>query len=516
MSRRPLAREALSLEAFSREALSPQAIASRFSREDLVGQFVLSRTKSTLPWPAFCLNGWHLSVESKLQVATVRSRGEDIGWLLGNAFGQDGRMVSGQLDVSPDSLEQTIYSHGGRFCVIVPIPGRIYLDPSGLLSAVYCPHQQVVASSPSLIPYDESTLDRTGVMTPRDLPYGFAMYPAGMTTRVGIDRVIPNHYLDLSTFETVRHWPMPGNQRVNNPDDAISEIGDVIRQQFRGIVKNGPGTLRLTAGNDTRMVLACARSLTDEFDAATADLNDDDSRADCLVAKRVARTAGLRHRILEWIDPDKRALELWLYRTGACTAARRGWMGTATYDQLDPRRAGIVGTVGGINRQAYWKPADSPTTVVSVDRLLAICRCADTPETRRYVEAWRSGVPANSDALRILDLYHIEQRMGSWAGVWSYGETRSLYHAVPMNHRRAIDLMMALPIELRRSGMLPSEVIRREWPELLKHPINQQPLSVRTRAVVSVAIVSTRHPRTAYLKLIRKRARKGTAPKNTS
>ena len=420
-------------------------------------------------------------------------------------------MVLDTLDIKSDSLEETIYSHGGRFLVILPLAQRIYIDPSGLLSAVYCKHAQLVASTPNLIPYDELTEDRKGLVPSNAIPFGTGMYPAGMTARVAIDRILPNHYLNLESFETVRHWPLPGVERVVDPDDTISEIANVIGQQFRAIVRNGPASLRLTGGTDSRMMLACARDLVGEFDSVTADLNNGFSWTDCRTAKRVARSAGLRHRILEWVEPDAHALELWLYRTGGCAGAHQGWLGTSTYNQFDPDRAGILGTIGGLGRQGYWNHKDSPTSEVDSRRLLASCSCAATPETLQRTEEWKSGI-VDADALRLLDLFLVEQRYGCRGGVWTYGETQPLYHAFPMNHRRVIDLMMRLPIELRRAGALQPEIVAREWPELLKYPFNTTTFAVKTKVVFERVIRAAREPDKVYSKLMRKRrARKRKA-----
>ena len=138
--------------------LTPFSISRRFSIEELTGQFVLSRSKLALPWKSNSIGEWHLAVDEKLPCSQIRFGQIVVGWLLGHAIGPDGHMVTGDLQLQSNKFEEDIYSHGGRFLVILPLLQRVYLDPCGLLSAVYCKHAQLVASSSSLIPYDDLTL----------------------------------------------------------------------------------------------------------------------------------------------------------------------------------------------------------------------------------------------------------------------------------------------------------------------------------------------------------------------
>jgi hypothetical protein len=273
-----------------------------------------------------------------------------------------------------------------------------------------------------------------------------------------------------------RHWPDRVLSPIEDESSAVAEIASITKRQMQAVVKHGPATLRLTAGKDSRMLLACARDFVGELDCVTADLGDYYSQNDCRVAEKVSRIAGVPHRTLHQVESEPRDLELWLLRTGLAGGVGRGYKGSTTFrTQLDPSRSDILAYVGEVARGHYWLPDDLPNTEISPERLLSICKFPETPETIAQIEDWISCAVVN-DSLQLLDLFFLENSHAYTSGwtanaEWAY----SRYQAYPMCHRRVIELMMNLPIEMRRSGTLADEIISREWPELLRYPFNKLP-----------------------------------------
>ncbi|MBX2811948.1 MAG: hypothetical protein KTR25_09060 [Myxococcales bacterium] len=454
---------------------SLKALVDRFSPEELLGQFVLSRGAPNSDWPCFRIGDWNLAVESMLACIPITSNNEVVGWLLGQAIGPDHRVVVDSLEIPPDRVEETIYAHGGRFIVILPLAQRIYLDPCGLLPAVFCEHLKLVSSTPSLIPYEGQTQDREQLIRSLGITERNAMFPVGMTSRKGIEGVLPNHYLDLKTWKIVRHWPNQSLEPIEDITSAVHEIADLVKQQIEATTTHRPATLRLTAGKHSRMLLACARGVVHSMECWTAELRDFASILDCDIAKRVSARAGVTYRSITFIEPDEQDLALWLFRTGLGTGEYRGrQLLTTLRKELDPTRADIVGFAGEIARGFYWEAKDTPSTNIRSQRLLRHCCCPLTSETLERMECWRANASSQViDALQLLDLFYIEQRLGCWAGILTYaGMVHSPHQAFPLSHRRIVELMLRLPADYRRSGQLPVDIIAREWPVLLKYPFN--------------------------------------------
>lgn len=466
------------------------------------GQFLLGAGWNRAParWVSDAIGDWFLGRHPDLPAIrlTGRDRGA-MGWMLGYPISEAGTLLADGESLrvpapaleSTEALEAFIYSFGGRFAaVLLDDHPRLYLDPCGSLSAVYCTHQHLVASTPNLIPYEGHTRDRAELARAIGIPHTNGMYPLGLTPRYGIERILPNHYLDLSSWETIRHWPKQPLTYLVPVEEAVVEIADIVKRQIAAVVAASPTYLPLTAGRDSRMLLACAKGVADRLELLTVELGNQPSAVDCKTSRRIAERFGLKHRVLPMERATEADLQEWMFRIGYSTGEVTGWQCATTWKRLPGGRAMLGGNVGELARGYYWREDDTETTVIMPERLLDICRCPPHDVALARVRAWLETVPA-TDALQLLDMQYLEQRIGCWAGVWPYAACDYAFEIFPVCHRRVIELMLTLPASYRRSGQLPWDIIAREWPDLLKWPFNARPrierLWARTRRVVKGA-----------------------------
>lgn len=441
-----------------------------------------------------------------------------LGWILGYPISEEGKLladrdllrVPAQALASSEGLEAFIYSFGGRFAVVVldVREPRFYLDACGSLSAVYCAHQRMVASTPNLIPYDERSRDRVELNKAIGIPRTDAMYPLGLTPRYGVERILPNHYLDLSDFRTVRHWPLRPMGEVASVEDAVAGIATLVKRNIAAVVAATPTYLLLTAGWDSRMLLACARGVADRLELFTAEIGDERAAIDCDTARRIARHLGMKHFVLPMEKARGEDLAEWMFRISYSTGERRGWECATMYKRLPGWHAMLLGNVGEVARGYWWRADDTETTVIGPERLIELCRCPPEAETLAQAGVWLEKVPA-ANALQVLDLFYVEQRLGCWAGVWGYAQVDPGFVIFSMCHRGIVERMLTLPAAYRRSGCLPQDIIAREWPELRDWPINQPIGSIRLLLPVKRAIrkgaMALRHPK-LFLAWVRSKA----------
>jgi hypothetical protein len=97
------------------------------------------------------------------------------------------------------------------------------------------------------------------------------------------------------------------------------------------------------------------------------------------------------------------------------------------------------------------------------------------PNHSRLLEAgrrWLEALPL-SNALAVLDLLYLEQRVGCWAAPQTYGVVAGPLKFWPFAHRDIFANMLRLPIEYRLRDALPADIVRLTWPELLAVPFNR-------------------------------------------
>lgn len=499
----------------------PSEVFARGRTADLCEQFALSESGEVPDgWVERRLGTWRLAHHPTLPVITIddpRASADDrsIGWVLGYPITSDGHLLAdGETVVWGDAPADLADELGGRFLVIVVAGDRpaICPDAVGSYSSVYCPSLRIAASTPALVPYDSTTTDRHDLLGRLGIPEFSGTFPFGMTVRHGIDRLLPNHHLDLRSWTVVRHGPRRRHERgALEVEETADRVATIVRRQIDAVMDHIPCYLPLTAGNDSRLLLACAGHRRDELALYTADIGGVDGATDVDTAATIADRFGMRHQRVPMVPATAADIDRWLHRSGCCVGEPRGMKATTTYRTLDRGRARLSGQIGDFARNVYRLPADHEGTRLTVERLALQAasrhdvdyrssirddkiRFSLSREVLGYVERWMAGL-GEDDALRILDLVYVERVLAAWAGTWVYAEYFGPGFTIfPMCHSELIALIMGLPDDVRRSETFNRVVIARQWPELLDVPIN-----------VTSTHAALRHKRRALARRLRRR-----------
>jgi hypothetical protein len=447
----------------------------------------MSRTAPPSPaeWPRRQHAGWHLAAHPSLRLIDLRARdGATLGWLIGHAIDPSGAIVRGALglpfdtaaDFRSDLFERELYRHGGRYAcaVLAPHAAWFYLDPGGTLATVYAPARETVASTSSVIHFaDETAYAARKIAEPLVPSNGF--FPAGLTSDADIHRLLPGHRLDLSTWAAQRHWHTEPIATVGEDEVAplVARIVERMRGTIRAATADQPAYMGLTAGRDSRMVLAAAREAKDRIAWVTIDYPDPDKRFDAHLATKLARRFGLRHEVIPLTRPGTAERQRYLHNIGYAGShgkARDFDGACATYLRRD--HAWLTGFGGEVGRAFYWRDADKPGARLTTDDLLGRMKMA-RPEFHAPLDAWRVGTGAAADPFKLLDMLYLEQRLGCWGAVHAYGTAPFVMQLTPFNHRDIYDAILRLPPEIRGKQRVAELVIGHAWPELLELPYEQ-------------------------------------------
>jgi len=85
------------------------------------------------------------------------------------------------------------------------------------------------------------------------------VYPVGLTPRQGVERMLPNHALDLAAGRLARLWPRESLPFDGDPAAITQATADVVSRAMGGVGRVHPLQIPLTAGLDSRLLLACSR-----------------------------------------------------------------------------------------------------------------------------------------------------------------------------------------------------------------------------------------------------------------
>lgn len=500
---------------------------------ELSRQWALTRRSEVLPgaWPCLSLRGWHLAAHPDTSVYALRSRdGVAIGWLIeplaylggesdfareesGITLPVDAEFTAAQIDRALYGRDAQGSTDGSGFvgswtAVLISGSGhalRLYLGPTH--SVVYSPEEQIVATTHNLIPGLKRDIELSEAFDPiaRNSYYTF-----GLTAFVGLHRLLPNHRLDLSTFQARRHWPLAEAGSIIEGPVAAARIVEHARRVLDALADTHASfKVPLSAGRDSRAILACLRPFaTDDriaFETFTASRPNLASQTDVQAAKRLSRIAGISHQVVEFMprasqrtDIERAFVRLGESKCGPNLAAPAREKSRPPAGQLN-----LPGMAGETARAFYWR-SDRPTAADLEPSTLV--RRTSSPVSDRVVAAaisWLEGLPAaiRNAPCDALDLAYIEQRMGCWESSSRYlfpGRNRA--NLSLMATTLCLETMLRLPREYRAAGLLQRDMVAYGWPELLAPPFNRPVGALRLRAVAQKLRAARRRSLAALLR----------------
>ncbi|MBG6158971.1 hypothetical protein IWQ52_005052 [Labrenzia sp. EL_159] len=420
-----------------------------------------------------------------MQLVVVKdSSNTVIGALLGTPVDSETGVVSGEYRLSvplnddiDEFVEKQIYSLSGSFVFVLLADQarRIYLDACGSLSLVYDPERRTVASTSSLLLKGNELSDRFD----REL-YDFlrverdGWFPGGLTGHIGIKRLMPNFYLDLEDFSTHRHWPIEPVGETSDPSDTCQTLLNEIGNTVRHLTEHGTVSVALTAGNETRMILAASKDFANKLNFVTVNADTHAASIDVIHASDIAKRFDLKHELIPLVKADNAAADEWRSRNGYCFGGPHIY-NHPTIAALKARDYFVGGLGGEIGRAFFWRPDDTRETKLDAGTITARLGMPISKAVTEAVSIWLDQTQG-FDSLTTLDLAYLELRMGCWGFAVSYGDYTPI-DIHPLISRRSFVAMLSMPPEWRVMKNLTNpmilETVRLGWPELLETPLNK-------------------------------------------
>jgi len=448
--------------------------------ESFSGQFILVENNDQIPegWNRYEKNQWILGVLGLSVLVVENGAGDEIGWCVGSPLNHKepwaekitvAGLESDSIDMA--AMEKFYEQVSGRYILILLLNDeeKLFLDPYGSLSAVYSLKERKIASTPTFFSKNHDW-DRE-IIELRDMPAKDSYYPLGFTPKKEVRRLLPNHCLDLKGWQVSRHWPGDNTDLAveDDPGQSVTTIISLLRESLRIITRRHPMQLPLTAGRDSRMLLACSREFIQ--DAVFHTFAKQKETLDMYISTRLAEQLKLHHKMIPFQETSEEEQLRWLYTTGHCVSGAI-WKTHKSLLALESDRVLLNGMSGEVGRTKYWKEGDLESSTLSARELLSR---GGYPENKTFLaemENWLSELQG-FNIFNILDLFHVEQRLGCWVGPQHYGCNVPLFEISPFNQRKIFIATMKLPYTYRKESGLAGDICRELWPELLELPFNE-------------------------------------------
>jgi hypothetical protein len=407
----------------------------------------------------------------------------------------DEELLGDLLDkaVDRDALFRATDSFSGRWIIFYynGVDLIAFHDPCGLRSLYFtnprtapfmCASQPGLISSKLGLSYsEEARSDYLETRAYRELTEYWL--PGGATLYEEMVHLRANHYVDIEARTQHRYWPWAKIEPLAY-EDGVVRISEMLENSLIAASKRFPLALPLTAGYDTRLLLAASRKLRDEmFYYTLAYWHWDDTSADVAVPHKLVTSLGLEHHILDCHAPMTEEYKR-IYHTNV-ELAHPVW-GDIAYgmqDQYPQERVAVKGSCSEISRCHHYK-YEYPD-VIDGRRLTMFAKMQGSPFVERHMGRWleQSWDIAKQNRVEILDLFYWEHRMGSWQPMSQLEWDIVQEEFTPFASRKMHTLLMGVDDRHRKppSYRLYRDMMLRLWPEVLNEPINPKPFWAKMR-----------------------------------
>lgn len=297
-------------------------------------------------------------------------------------------------------------------------------------------------------------------------------FPADTSPYSGVQRLIPNHYLDLDTLTQVRFWPIKKLKKYTLAD-GTRIVGDLIKGTCQAGFNRFPAALTLTGGFDSRVILAGCKDYVNEIDVFTMLYRQlTEESEDLIIAKKIASAFDLNYRFFK-CDQEVPADFLEVYQRST-EGYKTDWMNLvyARFNNVSPEKVIFKGNIAEAIRCDFWPDGMYPVEV-TVDTLVDASALGDDPYVYTAMERWmREAQPYEKYGYKLLDLFAWEIEAGSWQAMSHsiFGLAHEEFS--PFGNRKLLDTSLGVHKRHRcwPDIRLEQEVTKYLWPNLAEFP----------------------------------------------
>lgn len=397
-----------------------------------------------------------------------------------------------------DELIRATHRLGGRWLLIAAHGGEAFLfhDPMGLRQAFYTDpaetgsfwvvSQAGIAGEVLALAPDPLALDYMDTQTFRRTSE--SRFPAAASTFRGLRHLLPNHWLDLRTGASRRYWPSQPLPALGG-DEAADRLLALLAGQIRAAAVRFDMALSLTAGIDSRLVLAAARDVAARLSIVTLRQGKmPDHHADIEVPSRLLARLGLPHEVIRAAATMTPEFSAEFKRNVYLAHDLYGHDAEAILRHFNRAKAVLTGSGAEIGRCPFRAKLPHADHVRFTPQTLAWLEYGSThPFLVHHFRDWLAEA-GRQNHVKLLDLFEWEQDYGNWLAMTQLEfdiAWREIF--TPYNCRALLTTMLGVDERLRRAPdyLLFRRAIAKAWPQLLSEPIN--PHARRGRLALRIA-----------------------------
>jgi len=311
-------------------------------------------------------------------------------------------------------------------------------------------------------------------------------WPGEATAFRTVRHLLPNHWLDLNSGVPQRYWPARPLVALE-PDAAIERLEILLPGMIQAAAQRFDLALSLTAGLDSRLLLAAARNIRDRISFVTVRQSKmSDHHPDVMVPARLLQHLGLPHQIVSSAATTTADFSSRFKHAVYLAHEHYGPDAEAILRSFSRTKAALTGSGAEVGRCAFRKalPRSDSRTITATD-LSHLQNMSREPFAVRNFEKWLADAEMRH-GIKLLDLFEWEQGHGNWLAMTQLEFDIAWREIItPYNCREILTTLLAVDERYRRAPdyLLFKSLIRRLWPQVLSEPINPEERWILLRRV---------------------------------
>ena len=300
-------------------------------------------------------------------------------------------------------------------------------------------------------------------------------WPGEATAFRVVRHLLPNHWLDLNTGVPQRYWPA-GPLAALEPEAAIERLEILLPGMIQAAAQRFDLALSLTAGLDSRLLLAAARNIRDRISFVTVRQSKmSDHHPDVTVPARLSQHLGLPHQIVTSAATTTPDFSSQFKHAVYLAHEHYGPDAEAILRSFSRTKVALTGSGAEVGRCAFRQalPRSDSRTITATD-LSELQNMGHEPFAVRHFEKWLADAQPRHD-IKLLDLFEWEQGHGNWLAMTQLEFDIAWREIItPYNCREVLTTLLAVDERYRRAPdySLFRILIKRLWPEVLSESIN--------------------------------------------
>jgi hypothetical protein len=303
-------------------------------------------------------------------------------------------------------------------------------------------------------------------------------WPGEASPFSGIRHLLPNHYLDLNTGTSQRYWPARPVAALE-PDAAVERLSVLLPGMIHAAAQRFDLALALTAGLDSRLVLAATKEIRDSVSFVTVWQNRmPEDHPDLTVPAQLLQGLGLPHGIIRAGATMTADFSRVFKRSVYLPHEHYGPDAEAILRHFSRTKATLTGSGAEVGRCSFRKDFPfSDSRFVTPANLARLQHMDREPFALRHFKRWLNDAAPRHN-VKLLDLFEWEQGHGNWLAMTQLEFDIAWREIItPYNCREVLTTLLGVDERYRRApdyALFP-RLIERLWPEVLQDPINPRP-----------------------------------------